>query len=244
MQAQIQDLETLLLVQEIDQNISHLEKKLDSLPERDIILAARKKRDVISEKLEKAKKIQNDVTKKIQHIDDEDSSLEKKENGVQAAIDATNGDYRNIEARTKELNGIYKRRTTLSENRQAAQDELDKINKLIDEIVKLQEENDLQETQATESFKLQGTSLKDEIAASNSKRESLLLSIDPQIAKVYNETLNQVGTVAIGRLDGSNCGVCRTRIEGGRLIDLKSAAPLGFCPSCKRMLIIGETDPE
>ena len=41
-----------------------------------------------------------------------------------------------------------------------------------------------------------------------------------------------------GVLDGNRCGACRTVIDGGRLIDLRNQAPLGMCPSCKRLLVI------
>ena len=48
----------------------------------------------------------------------------------------------------------------------------------------------------------------------------------------------KAGGVAIGVLDDSRCGVCRMPIESGRLIDLRSQAPLGICPACKRLLVI------
>ena len=47
-----------------------------------------------------------------------------------------------------------------------------------------------------------------------------------------------IGGVAIGRLLEDTCGICRTTIEGGRLIELRASAPLGVCPSCKRLLVI------
>ena len=45
---------------------------------------------------------------------------------AQAAIDAAHGDFRNVEARTKELAGIVRRRGTIAEDRAAIQAELDR----------------------------------------------------------------------------------------------------------------------
>lgn len=59
----------------------------------------------------------------------------------------------------------------------------------------------------------------------------------PAALDVYNRTAARSG-VAIGVLDGNRCGACRTVIDGGRLIDLRNQAPLGMCPSCKRLLVI------
>ena len=61
--------------------------------------------------------------------------------------------------------------------------------------------------------------------------------VSPQLLDVYNRTAARSG-VAIGVLDGNRCGACRTVIDGGRLIDLRNQAPLGMCPSCKRLLVI------
>ncbi|MFR8300535.1 MAG: C4-type zinc ribbon domain-containing protein [Gordonibacter urolithinfaciens] len=44
--------------------------------------------------------------------------------------------------------------------------------------------------------------------------------------------------MAVGLLTEGRCGVCRTVIDGGRLIDLKAEAPLGTCPHCKRLLVV------
>ena len=40
------------------------------------------------------------------------------------------------------------------------------------------------------------------------------------------------------RLQGSNCGVCRMAIEGGRLIDMKGQGNVAPCPQCGRLLIL------
>ena len=54
----------------------------------------------------------------------------------------------------------------------------------------------------------------------------------------YKKTAARTGGVAVGRLQGSNCGVCRMAIEGGRLIDMKGQGNVAPCPQCGRLLIL------
>lgn len=177
------------------------------------------------------------TTKKITRIDDEDASLAKKEAGVQAAIDAAHGDFRNVEARTKELAGIVRRRATIAEDRAAAAAELDKISAMEAQISLALEEIGAKEQEAIDSFQKQGGDLKLAIAKLEAARGQVETKVSPQLLDVYNRTAARSG-VAIGVLDGNRCGACRTVIDGGRLIDLRNQAPLGMCPSCKRLLVI------
>lgn len=119
MEATRDDIEGLFELQRIDLEIKRLSKELDELPQRGIIVAARDKKTAIEAKSEQVAELKRATTKKITRIDDEDASLAKKEAGVQAAIDAAHGDFRNVEARTKELAGIVRRRATIAEDRAA-----------------------------------------------------------------------------------------------------------------------------
>ena len=130
MEATRDDIEGLFELQRIDLEIKRLSKELDELPQRGIIVAARDKKTAIEAKSEQVAELKRATTKKITRIDDEDASLAKKEAGVQAAIDAAHGDFRNVEARTKELAGIVRRRATIAEDRAAVAAELDKISTL------------------------------------------------------------------------------------------------------------------
>ena len=155
----------------------------------------------------------------------------------QAAIDAAHGDFRNVEARTKELAGIVRRRATIAEDRAAVAAELDKISAMEAQISLALEEIGAKEQEAIDSFQKQGGDLKLAIAKLEAARGQVETKVSPQLLDVYNRTAARSG-VAIGVLDGNRCGACRTVIDGGRLIDLRNQAPLGMCPSCKRLLAI------
>ncbi len=238
MDATREDIEGLFELQRIDLEIMRLTKELDELPQRAIIMAARDKKAEIQAKGEKVAELKRATMKKITRIDDEDASLAKKEAGVQAAIDAAHGDFRNVEARTKELAGIVRRRGTIAEDRAAIQAELDKIGAMEAQIALAVEEISAKEQQAIDSFQKQGGDLKLAIAKLEAARGPVEAKVYDDLARAYDRIVARSGGVAIGVLDGSRCGVCRMPIESGRLIDLRSQAPLGICPACKRLLVI------
>lgn len=238
MDATREDIEGLFELQRIDLEIMRLTKELDELPQRAIIMAARDKKAEIQAKGEKVAELKRATMKRVTRIDDEDASLAKKEAGVQAAIDAAHGDFRNVEARTKELAGIVRRRGTIAEDRAAIQAELDKIGAMEAQIALAVEEISAKEQQAIDSFQKQGGELKLAIAKLEAARGPVEAKVNDDLARAYDRIVARSGGVAIGVLDDSRCGVCRMPIESGRLIDLRSQAPLGICPACKRLLVI------
>ena len=238
MDATREDIESLFEMQGIDLEIKRLTKELDELPQRGIIMAAREKKAAIAAQQEKVAEVKRATTRKLTRIDDEDASLAKKEAGVQAAIDAAHGDFRNVEARTKELAGIVRRRGTIAEDRAVVAAELDKVAAIEAQISQALDEIAAKEQQAIDSFQKQGGDLKLSIAKLEAQRGQVEGRVDVDLARAYDRIVARAGGVAIGVLDGNRCGVCRVPIDGGRLIDLRSQAPLGTCPSCKRLLVI------
>ena len=240
MQVTPEEIDALYDVQAIDLEISKMERQLEELPQRQLILRLRKKREAIAEKLSQVQALRKDATKKLNRINDEDASLQKKEAGVQAAIEAAGNDFRNAESRTKELDGIFRRRNELSESRESVGAELAKIKALEAQVNAALEELDASEAQATESFKSEGTALRKSIASNKAARAAVLAQVSPDVGRLYSKTSELFDTVFIGKLEGSACSVCRAKIEPGRLIAIMNETPLSTCPSCKRLLIIDE----
>ncbi|WP_165053537.1 MULTISPECIES: zinc ribbon domain-containing protein [unclassified Adlercreutzia] len=238
MEAQHDDIAGLLQIQQIDLDILRLNKQLEELPQRAVIMEARKKREAVGGKRAQVDALKKDAAQRLSRISDEDASLAKKEAGTQAAIEAASGNYRNVEARTKELAGIAKRRAKLADDRAKASDELDKITQLETQVLHALSDIDAAEARAVESFKREGGALKMGVAKLEAERAELAGRMTPAVLRLYEKTAARTGGVAVGMLNGDRCGVCRAAIEGGRLIELKAHAPLGTCPSCKRLLIV------
>ena len=157
---------------------------------------------------------------------------------MQEAIDGSRGDYRNVEAHTKELNGFAKRRNTLEEELTKLGEELAKIQGVQDQVSRALAEIEKQEKAAIASFQQEGGALQADIGRMTANRETLSAELSDELRDAYDRTAARTGGVAVGLLTEGRCGVCRTVIDGGRLIDLKAEAPLGTCPHCKRLLVV------
>lgn len=232
------DLATLLQMQHLDLEILRAKKKLEELPQRKTILEARTKKKAIEQKRAQLDGLHAEANRKLSRLSDEDASLIEKQHRVQEEIDSARGDYRGVEARTKELNGFAKRRNTLEVELTALGEELAKIEGVQAQVTQMLDGLNAEEQKATESFVKEGGALKDAVARGEAQRAMLASSLPKELLAAYEKTAARTGGVAVGRLQGGNCGVCRMTIEGGRLIDMKSQGNVAPCPQCGRLLIL------
>ncbi|MCI8366457.1 MAG: hypothetical protein HFJ66_02495 [Eggerthellaceae bacterium] len=238
MQVERDEMAALLSLQTIDLDIMQKTKEFEGLPQREQIMKLRSKKEALTGQISKVSKYKKDAKQRLSRVNDEDASLIKRQAGIQAAIEAAHGDFRNVEARSKELAGITRRRETVAQQQEKIRGEISKLEELEAQIQLAQEEVEVEEARLVAEFREQGGSLKNAIARLQSQRQPIADLVNPDILSLYEKTSARCGGVAIGQLDGNRCGVCRSRIEGGRLIELKSQAPLGTCPHCKRLLVI------
>ena len=238
MQATTGDLTNLLRMQQIDLDLMKAKKKLEELPQRATILAARQKKRTIEQKREQVAEMRARAEGMAAKLAAEDAELAEKQRRVQEAIDGSLGNYRNVEAHTKELNGFAKRRNALEVELTRLGEELAKIEGVQSQVSQALAEVDKQEAAAIVSFQREGGALQAEIARMSADREGMSAELSPELRDTYNRTASRTGGVAVGLLTEGRCGVCRTVIDGGRLIDLKAEAPLGTCPHCKRLLVV------
>lgn len=238
MQAEFTDLETLLEIQKIDLEIMQAKKKRVELPQRIEVMRLRKKRGEIQEKLDQVYELQKRADGEMTEVEDEDRSLVEKQERAQELIDAAGSNYRKVESHSKEMAGVAKRRETLAEKRIEVQAQLDKIKGVRDQLEGAIAASEAEEARLRTAFEGEDAALADQIRACTAKRDEMAASIAPDLAKLYAKTAEKTGGVAIGKLEDDTCGICRTGIEGGRLIALKAEAPLGTCPTCKRLLVI------
>ena len=131
MKASAQDIENLKKIQSINQEIAEKVRTFEQLPEKEEYLALLKKEKEISEKLSKVMDMKEDATSRFEKLIIEDSQLHEREMSVQVSIDEAAGDFRNLEVRTKELDGIASRRSLLADMLVKVDEEKEKIGALI-----------------------------------------------------------------------------------------------------------------
>ena len=244
MHASSDDLATLLRIQQIDLSLAQTEKRLQALPQRQTILECRAKRREILVRKQKLEELRADADARFAALEDEDQRLADKQVRTQEEIDSAQGGYRDVEARTKELNGLAKRRVTLEGDISAVGEELGRIEALQAQVESALAGLEAREKEATEVFVREGGALKQSIAQAQAQRAQLASTVTAPLMATYEKTAKRCGGVALGRLNGSTCGVCRSSIERGRLIDMKSSGNLVACPNCGRLLIMVNTQTE
>ena len=237
MNATNEELATLLELQHVDMELVRINKQIDALPQRKVIVAARRKIAAIKEKQGKVAALRAEAERKLSLVSDEDERLAEKQRAAQEAVDAAGG-YRDVEHHAKEMGGIAKRRATLEEDLDKLGAELAKISELEAQVASALSRVEEQEQQAVASFQAEGGKLRNDEARVLAVHNGLAAKLPPELKERYEKTAERLGGVAVARLVDNRCGACRATIDGGRLIDLKSHGPLGECPNCKRILVI------
>ena len=238
MQVSHEDLDVLVEIQKIDLAVMQAKKARAELPQRIEVVKIRKKRDEIVPKLEQVIELQEAKEAEIVKVEDEDRAQAEKQERAQADIDKSSANYRNVEQLSRDMAGIAKRRVTLEEQLNVLRAELAKIVDIRSQLEGAVAVCNAKEEQLRSSFKADDDALIDKVRGLLGEREELVARIPVELMKHYDSTAAKTGGVAIGKLEGDMCGVCRSQIEGGRLISLHAQAPLGTCPNCKRLLIV------
>lgn len=233
--------ETLALLddlQALDFTLLNLRRTFENLPQRQEILKARQTMTDLRERKESADDLVAKAKAKVDAVVDEDKRLEEKEAAVNALLNDKATGYRDVEARTKELAGIAKRRETLSHNLKGLQADLDKVSAVAEKINAALNAVVANEARLVASFKEEGTALMQEISATEARRKEFVPGIDAEMLALYEKTATKCGGVGLAHLQGKTCSVCRSTIDEARLNQLKHEAPLSYCPLCRRLLVV------
>lgn len=238
MQVDVGVLALLLALQEMDVRVYRLNKQLEELPQRAVIADCRKKKQALQQKLDALVQLKGKAEDRLASIDEEDAKLAEKQQRLQQEIDQFKGDFRSVEARTKDLEGAAKRRTVLEGQLEEAVAELDKVDAVLRQASGMFDDIDAQEKAATGEFVSQGTSLKNRIAQVQKERAAVVQRVPQDVMAEYQKAAARSGGVAVSRLTEGSCGACRMPIDDGRLAMLKREGNVALCPHCKRLLIL------
>ena len=224
-------LAAFLHMQELDVQIIRAEKQLQELPERKAVADAMAKRRAVAAKAEQVEKLAAKAEDKLARITEEDDGLAGKARRIQDEIEQAQGDFRTVDARTKEL-------TALEEDMRAVDAELEKIKAVRAQIAAAMEQIEGVERNAGAAFAQKGGELKQRIADMQAKRKAMAQRVPADDMKLYERTAAATAGVPLALLVEERCGACRTPIEHGRVVDMRSQGNVATCPNCGRLLIL------
>lgn len=238
MECPSETLELLDDLQELDFTILHLKRTFDTLPQRQAILKARQTLADLRGRKESIDDLVAKAQDKVDGVLEEDQALVAKQKGIEEMLANKATGFRDVEARTKELAGIAKRRENLAHHLGGYQTELDRVKAAQAKIDAALASVEATEAREVESFKQQGTDLQQRMAAAKSERAKLAPKLDADILALYDKTAAKCGGVAVAHLTGKTCSVCRGTIDEARLHQCRHEAPLSACPLCRRLLVV------
>lgn len=228
-------IEDLLVLQDRDRRSATLATQLEKLPTDEARAKSRLKTDteavevarqaILANEME-IKKVQLDVgTRKTSITRLRTQQFETRKNDEYTAlgheIERYGKDVDTLE--TKELE-FMEVGDTLRANLKAAEDELTKTQRLVDEDLKAIAER-FERVQA--DF--------DETCAD---RKQLAEKTDPELLHLYERLLKTKNGVAVAPLKNSQCGGCHVRLIPATLIKAQSAKEVAQCENCSRILYI------
>lgn len=242
MNATEHDISVLRKLQEADRKVLSAKKEFEALPHRKAILEVRAKKDEILKKKVQVQDLLDDVEGRLAAFVQEDEELSDKQDDITNLLSEVQGDYRAVTAHTRDLDGVRKRREKVSLEVTRLEEQVNNINPVMKQIMKALETLDAKEKELIESFQKTGGALKQVIVDGEKVREELASMIDPALLKVYEQTLERCGGIAIADLVDNACGACRSTFDQSRMSQIRAEAPISTCPICRRLLIVGEGD--
>jgi len=240
MNATEHDIAILRKLQEADRKVVSAKKEFENLPHRKAILEVRTKKDEILKKKVQVQDMLDDEEGKLASLVQEDEQLEKKQDEISTELTEVQGDYRAVTSKTRELDGVRKRREKVALELTRVEEQVNKINPVMKQIMAALSTLEDKEKELVESFQKTGGSLRVVIAEGEKVRGELAGEVDPSILRVYEQTLERCGGVALAELVNDSCGACRTSFDSSRMSKIRSEAPLATCPACRRLLIVEE----
>ena len=238
MQATPQELDQLEELQRIDMESIHNKKKLDALPQRQVILETRQKLAEVVKKKTQVQDMIDEAEDELAKLMTEDERLAQKQAETQDALDRVKGDYRSVESYSKDLHGVVKRREKLASDMERLDAQVTRIKPLMDQIMAGCAELEARESAAIASFQEEGGALQRAIAEADAAHKQHQTALDPELYRAYERACNECGGIGVAELVDDSCSACRSAFDSTKMTRIKQEAPVSRCPSCRRLLLV------
>ena len=242
MQASAEHIELLEKLQEVDRVRIMAQDELAKLPHREQVEEGRRKRAEIKARADSLAQILSEVSGERQRLRDEYERLGAKLDETQEKINQTSGDYRGVAQLTRDLDGIRKRRETIEFETGKADARIAEVRKVKDQADQALEALASREEALAADYHEKSEALAARARAATQARTLLVAKLPDDIAQRYEEAAKRCKGIGLARLRGTTCQACRSAIDPARLISVRAEAPLSRCPSCGRLLVVGEAD--
>lgn len=233
--------DALLELQDLDLEVLRARKRLDELPEKHAILEVRAKLREVVELAKRAALLTHKLESDLKAHQDEIAMVAEKIAGEQAKIMATT-DHRQIQALTREMDGLKRRSDKIEMESMQLMERIDKAKAQADKVGEALASLKLKDETLVKRFQDVGGELQREIAAEEARRAALAKALPGDLLGRYEAAREARGGVGVGRLEGDACSACRMELPMERLAELRGGPDVGVCPQCKRLIVVRRGD--
>ncbi|MBQ6452988.1 MAG: hypothetical protein IJJ14_01365 [Coriobacteriales bacterium] len=230
------EMDDLLALQEVDLVILRASKRLEGLPQREAILANRKKQAEVDAKAAQVKALKDQCEAKLEDLQTRDAQLAAKIDETQALINEAD-DFRTVDDLTEDLVRAVKAREKVDFELTSQLELMDRIEGTSRQVEQASQQLKAKELELANSFKQEVLDLRAKVAQAQESRKQLLERISPDLLRRYESVKTSKGGIAVAVNLGDRCSVCNVTFQEGQRINLQRGPAIATCPSCGRLLL-------
>lgn len=230
----------LIALSEKDLALQRASKRLQDLPEKVAILDLRHKIKEIEAVAEKARAFVSQAEHAVHRAEDEAATMQAKIDAEQQKVSSgavTN--HKELQALTREIDSLGRQMDKKESEILANMERLEVGKTQAAKVTLTLERAAAKEQQLIAEFQSRGGDLQKEIDTMTRERAALAAILDPALLARYESIRTAKHGIGVGVLRDGMCSACRIDLPSGKVQALLEGGPIGVCPNCHRLLVVG-----
>jgi predicted nucleic acid-binding Zn-ribbon protein len=229
--------EMLWQLQQVDGELAIKRKILKDSSFKEKLMEKRESLRLTQEQIIKLKdKIEN-LTKELLRLEKDLKYRIEKRNDIDKIIyDGTITSSKELSSLETKINEYKQREKTMEDQVITIMEEIETIQELIAKQEPLLKNEIKEYNQSREKYLKDREQLKLEVQLLESQKLKLEGSIDNKALLAYQKIYAEKGGIAVSKLDGEKCSVCRITLPTGFVSNVKHSVKISHCENCGRIL--------
>lgn len=229
--------EALLRLQEIDLTLMRHKKTLAAMPQMKKINAVRAARKKLASQLRQILGQRKDVEMDLEENEHAQLRLHEIVEETQAKFDSSETSYRDIHNLEEQLTSLAKRIEKREYQHKEFTARLNKT-KAAEKNARALDDKLVSEGEAlVTALREQTADIERDMRKLALERETVLVSITPEVLKHYEAAVKRFGGLAVEHLRGNTPSVCRVVVPPSAFGDIRRGPAIAECPYCHRILV-------
>jgi uncharacterized protein len=231
------EIEILKKVQELDRDLYLASERLEEIPEETAAL-----RQKLESEKNRLKDLESALKASQLRQKEKEGELNQKEAQIkkldgQLAQVKTNKEY---SAMQQEISSLKADNSVLEEGILKAMDEAEAANEEVrkerEHLKQREKDYGILEAELNDKEK----KLKESVENLRRQRQEIMAQVDPEIRNMYDAVVQKRQGIALAKVVGETCGVCKIKLRAQILNEVMGGASLTACENCLRFLYIEE----